>query len=318
MCGIFGQFTTNPDPSRVRLLALLNQGRGKDAIGLLGADVNGNGKLGKWHWWKRAISPTSALKENTAEISRLAAKRLVLGHTRLGTKGKNTDDNAHPFQTKNIIGAHNGIIYNDTQVGAGEHAVDSEVIFRLLQKHGTNGLKKLQGYAGVWWIDTNQPEYFWLWMDSGELAYWRDKDRTEFVFSSDWKHLVAAGIPRSEIKSVSDGAILRVSLKTLAIKVDHVRMTATPYTHNYGVYNGEWEYFGEAQRSAYTPDRIFCEGCATEVDVGDWLAMEPETDTDLCPYCQQQTLIFDEMAETAIDLDEEKLFGLPKPQKLLA
>jgi hypothetical protein len=65
----------------------------------------------------------------------------VLIHTRAGTKGSETiSDNNHPIVSKDFVGVHNGMIWNDDDLFDSEKLirqaqVDSEVIFRLLDKY---------------------------------------------------------------------------------------------------------------------------------------------------------------------------------------
>jgi glucosamine 6-phosphate synthetase-like amidotransferase/phosphosugar isomerase protein len=77
----------------------------------------------------------------------------ILIHTRFATKGSiENNDNNHPIVTANVVGVHNGMIYNDDEIFEAEKLfrqgqVDSEVIFRLADEQGKeltkNKIKKV-------------------------------------------------------------------------------------------------------------------------------------------------------------------------------
>jgi hypothetical protein len=76
----------------------------------------------------------------------------TLGHTRLATQGAIKDRNAHPFQINQIVGTHNGIIFNWREI-LPTALVDSEAAFSILARKGTKGIPKLKGSAALVWIN---------------------------------------------------------------------------------------------------------------------------------------------------------------------
>src|SRR5574341_465037 len=91
----------------------------------------------------------------TAEYQRLVSKidertTLILGHTRLPTKGDPADNrNNHPIRAGHIFGVHNGQIENDSELfrrygSKRDGDVDSEIIFRLIEN--TTSMKKDKRY----------------------------------------------------------------------------------------------------------------------------------------------------------------------------
>ncbi len=178
MCGIFGSIGKKPDVRAIRTLALCNAERGNEAIGFFGSD----GKI-----WKRAQSPIDALTGNKLNkyFAGINDNWFVAGHTRHGTRGTNTRENAHPFRYGNIVGAHNGIV--DAPYA---YSVDSQFIFDSLYKAENDyqkALSEIDGYWGLVWYDGNG---LYLQAHNNVLALCLVGD--VYYFSSDKKHLVAA------------------------------------------------------------------------------------------------------------------------------
>jgi glucosamine 6-phosphate synthetase-like amidotransferase/phosphosugar isomerase protein len=117
-----------------------------------------------------------------------AELRIILGHTRLKTKGTPTDrNNNHPIVSDSIVGIHNGNISNDDnlfmeyvrafpEVFKRKGLVDTEIIFRLVNhyKHhvrlqmwdaisSTNRL--IKGSYACALIDASAPWMLWLFRD---------------------------------------------------------------------------------------------------------------------------------------------------------
>lgn len=113
-----------------------NEERGKSATGLAVLQRNGQVAVAKM---PLPASEFTLTAEYRALLARLDAQTtIVLGHTRLPTKGSPRNNaNNHPIHTGPVWGVHNGHIQNDDELFARygyarQAEVDSEIIFQLL------------------------------------------------------------------------------------------------------------------------------------------------------------------------------------------
>lgn len=124
--------------SAFTLNLMFNEQRGNAATGIAVVETSGKAIV-----YKRP-QPASWFVE-TAEYNRIlrhvgARTTLILGHTRLPTKGDSSRAvNNHPIEAGSVLGVHNGEITNAEDLFAGADyerigEVDSEIIFRLIEK----------------------------------------------------------------------------------------------------------------------------------------------------------------------------------------
>lgn len=159
MCGI-GGFSLNTS-SRVNarrlaheLLTLLEY-RGSHASGFASFDKRGELTVAKDDVPGSQL-PLSGLARNS--------KNVIL-HTRYATQGDARDNrNNHPVVsgTGNLALVHNGVITNDDDFRNDPRfdvvgQVDSAVIPNVIEHDGLEGLKDLEGYAAIGWVNREYP-----------------------------------------------------------------------------------------------------------------------------------------------------------------
>lgn len=184
MCGIFGAINTDGrksiDTGILRALALVNRERGTDALGFFDSTES---------VYKRADDPINVLTEAecTTWLDRAEKESwFVVGHTRHGTRGENTDQNSHPFQYGSVIGSHNGVVDAPQ-----DYIVDSEYCIDMLDQKRSNyqtALEDMHGYWTLSWYDNRKEELFITMYDNmcGVAKY-----KGAWYFSSDPDHVAS-------------------------------------------------------------------------------------------------------------------------------
>ena len=232
MCGIFG-FVTQTRFNQQRLLysilANAMRTRGREAFGVVTADIQGTDPM--------VYRGTMAIDAAPNILQHVANKRIVAGHTRLGTVGKNTLDNTHPFDINGHLVAHNGIIYNwDEFPDKKKWDVDSQALaWRVATNRPT---KELEGYGALWWLDPRGGLYC-VRMHSGDLTLFTVKDVTGrsahcFVSTLNAKvnsntvetHLKGAGFTLLDYGEPEEGRVHRVTTRGFTKKERIVNVSA--------------------------------------------------------------------------------------------
>ncbi len=205
MCGLFGAIGRGFNPFIVRALAVCNRERGTDALGFYDSQNA---------IFKIAHDPSAVL---AGKRFRAYAKTwndcwYVSGHTRWGTRGQNTDTNAHPFQYGQFIGAHNGIVDAPR-----EYAVDSQFLIDSLEFHDGNYQEALREISGYWGLSWTNGESLFLQNWEHELSIC-ELDRIVY-FSSDSDHLkIATG--QRKIHQLANGETWRFDANGNAAVLD--------------------------------------------------------------------------------------------------
>lgn len=203
MCGIFGAIKSEPDAKInygiLRCLVVLNRERGTDALGFFNA---------RGHIKKLAKDPSEALCDEKMNkwLSNCAKHDnwFVVGHTRNGTRGANTNANAHPYRYGKVTGAHNGCVSAPCS-----YAVDSQYLFDLLNQHDGDYQKALDNVSGYWGLVWAYKNNLFLAVHNCELAL-TEVDGV-WYFSSDYQHLDAATGEHSY--PLIDGEVVRFDAK---------------------------------------------------------------------------------------------------------
>tara|TARA_R100000742_G_C4278130_1_gene100629 strand:+ start:977 stop:2041 length:1065 start_codon:yes stop_codon:yes gene_type:complete len=186
MCGIFGyakkhnaQSDFQIDKLREVLTYLADESvvRGQDSTGISMITPDNRETY-------KATAPSSELVEHDAWKSIVLDRvnrnsTIVIGHVRLATHGAVTERNAHPFEIGEVVGAHNGVIYNYNKLAnvySKNIEVDSEVIFASLNNNPMDkALEQLEGDFAVSWVKESN-KILHLARESSRpihVAYWR-------------------------------------------------------------------------------------------------------------------------------------------------
>ncbi len=148
MCGIFGVFSAKDSgypPKLMRKLTtnlfILSESRGKDAAGIAVITTQ------ELFIYKEPVCASVLVKKikykelmNRVFGGFTAKPIAILGQARLATNGQQQDNNNNcPLVSGVVIGVHNGIVVNDTELndmfklGTRRGSADSETLFNLLE-----------------------------------------------------------------------------------------------------------------------------------------------------------------------------------------
>lgn len=228
MCGIFGWHGNNPrtyNPYKIAILGLLNDSRGGDGCGL---SVNGQiqksaGKIEKF---------SEFLSEEVYNFLLSNKENTVLGHARKTSIGLSNLQNTHPFghgeykDGYEVILTHNGTIHNYTDLAQKyeidiEGGTDSYMLSKFLHEDFDKFLKILSEYNGAAAIAAYDRVKNVFIVFKGESKKWESAQTTEeerplhlayvdksnFYYSSEEKHLIAAGFPKEKIINLKTNTV---------------------------------------------------------------------------------------------------------------
>lgn len=154
MCGLIGASApkgTKIPRKDITLLYLLSRERGEDSCGFT--------NISNHCWYTGKPDLFVNIDYYNKHVSNV--RNTFLGHTRKKTRGKVTLKNAHPFDVGNIIGTHNGTIYNYKTVAKNlgvvleDDDVDSLILYRAIDEVGIKkALPEFAGSLGLAYWDT--------------------------------------------------------------------------------------------------------------------------------------------------------------------
>lgn len=247
MCGLFGwnfkkksRLSIAKREGLASVLAIANSLRGDKSWGVYGVSKeNANGFMKK--------EADDVL--NAAGFGFFGRLPLIMGHTRSPTMGKVCEKNAHPFRVGKIILAHNGTLYNTTELDK-KYGRNVDVDSQHIAMHLSEGkdLTDIEGYGVITWNNTDTPNRVYLCrLKQGSICVFGvkndRKDEVGIVWSSDREHLRSAlGAARLDYvayKDLDEGRVYYVeggqffnSDAKLAIKT---------YSNSYGSYSGTYD-----------------------------------------------------------------------------
>lgn len=139
------------------------------------------------HYVKQVGTPWELFKEKDFNNMMARFHGMLLGHNRYATKGKITADNAHPFIQGDLLGVHNGTIWNQSDLDSNkEFEVDSQNIYHDMSVNGyEKTLTKINGPFALVWYDKSNHTMNAVRNEQRPLYYVFSQDKKTIFFASE-------------------------------------------------------------------------------------------------------------------------------------
>ncbi len=176
LTGVAGRISAREEKLFKHLL-ILDSLRGEDSTGVAAVAMDEEVLIAK-----QLGDPFQLFDTSMFNLIMRTNNRVLIGHNRFATQGKVNRRNAHPFETHNLVGAHNGTLSNKWNLKNGnKFDVDSEALLNDIDELGVD--KAIGSAKGAWAL---------VWWDKlhCQLNFLRNKERPLFyVYSEDKKNM---------------------------------------------------------------------------------------------------------------------------------
>ena len=155
--------------------------RGKDSTGVAIIKRHSHDivkKVGVPHELFDSIKYQNAMK---------GVNQILIGHNRFATTGKVNALNAHPFETENLIGVHNGTLENKYVFDKNSnYGTDSEALYNAIDEQGVKeAIGKASGAYALIWYDKQAKTLNFLRNDQRPLFIASNKGNTTIFGASE-------------------------------------------------------------------------------------------------------------------------------------
>lgn len=183
------------DEALMKRLFVMDYFRGPDSTGFA-AVRNANNEI------KMAKMPMNPIDffdyKPFSEALNGTISKVFIGHNRSATKGAVNKLNAHPFESGNIVGCHNGTLteasWSKLKELLGEvTGTDSEAIIKCIDRFGIEEtIKHLQGAWALVWYDRSADKLYFLRNEERTFYYSYTADLRKIIWGSEHVIMQAA------------------------------------------------------------------------------------------------------------------------------
>lgn len=302
LVGIAGKIGANEEKA-FKTMLFLDELRGKHSTGV--AFLQGYNEKPEFKVVKLAQRGAEFV-DNKEFTTALARKNYVLiGHNRYATQGAIVDENAHPFEFQNVIGAHNGSLawgWKTSFHDSLNRVVDSEAIYSEVNHSDAATMwPKLKGAAALTWLDKRDNSLHFLRNKERPLFFTTaNKGETIIWASEPWMIHVSCGRENVVIdKNPVEVAINTEYVFDISMKAGHkISVTRNPVQ---AYIAPKWEPY---KRSYY-------ESSIDDYSGKRWLEKEGAKEGDTIPFVVLKIVDYMEGGLQKARLECETLTGCP-------
>jgi len=259
---------------KLKLLALYGAERGKDSFGI-------------WYDDKVLYHVRSTYAVTDGNSCSVFLKypfpeniqsNIVLMHNRQATVGVVNENAAHPYIIDNeMVGMKNGTIHNyeyladKYKISEKEYETDSELILKIIHRHGLEVLKEYVGGCAIAWFNLSEPDTLYLWKGASmeynryeeerPLFYTFDTNGTLY-FNSLEPPLKYVNNTRTPIHSLKENTVFAFKNGKISVvaEFDRSKMSQSkPYNNT--VWNGYYEKATNSSKVKHLPSPKLIEPC---------------------------------------------------------
>ena len=297
------------DKKAFRNMLRLDVNRGEDSTGIAVVE-KGNDNI---HLFKRVGAPDLLFNAydqfDHKGIYTGVAGKVFIGHNRAATKGKVTDENAHPFHHNTVVGAHNGTLDSVYQLEKGHSFdVDSEAIFYNLDKFDAEDtIGNIDGAYALTWADIQDNRLYIIRNKERPLSWTRRKDKDVIYWASlPWIleiGLAYANISHEDIHEFSPDTLYHLDMGL----VDEGKSREMKWGVKPNVKGYEWPTYSYkggqgASNFSSTTSTTKTGGGTTSSNVHPF---KPASSTNSVPFTKDEELTKDEQAQWAAWVDKD-------------